>query len=569
MKRRVGVFSALLSLLCVLSCASPTATTPPSGGNPASRVQRTLVIMIAVELPTLATKPLQETSATARAAGARETLNANLVYLDERALPQPFLAEALPELNTDTWRLYPDGKMETVYRLKPKLTWHDGQPLTAEDFVFSHRVHSTPELGGADILGFRSIESVLAPDPGTVLIRWKESYVDAGEVGGSVLPPMPRHILEQPYRESSGITFLGLPFWTSQYIGAGPWKLERLEPGAFFEGSAFDGFVFGRPKIDRVRVIYQPDSNVAVANLLAGEAHFSSTVLHGEEGITLERGWADNKAGVVLWETDIGKGQDIQQRPEYAVPTELASDKRVRQALALALDRQELTEVVTAGHGVFREIFSHAGVDYYDALLREVPTRYPYDPRRAEQLLQQAGFRRGADSGWLTPVGDRFTLEQWYLTGATNEKDSAIIVNTLRRFGIEASSNLWGITRTSQEERTRQSGMFGGNMELTATKYHTRSIARPENRFTGTNRYGFSHPDLDRFADAFATALDRSARINFLAQMERVAMEWLPGVPTYWTAVITAHATSLTGPVKSQVPDAGGTPRIWTWEWTS
>jgi peptide/nickel transport system substrate-binding protein len=525
--------------------------------------------MIAVELPTLATKPLQETSATARAAGARETLNAELIYLDERALPQPYLAEALPELGTDTWRVLPDGKMETIYRLRSNLTWHDGQPLTAEDFVFSHRVHATPELGGAEALGFRSIESVAAPDPRTVLIRWKESFVDAGQVGGAVLPAMPRHILEQPYEERTGTSFLGLPFWTSQYVGAGPWKLDRHEPGAFFEGVAFDGFVFGRPKIDRVRVIYQPDSNVAVANLLAGEAHFSSTVLHGEEGITLERGWADNKAGVVLWETDIGKGQDIQQRPEYAVPTQLASDHRVRQALMFALDRKELTEVVTAGRGVFREIFTHAGVDYYDTMLRLVPQRYPHDPRRAQQLLEDAGFRRGADGAWLTPTGEPFTLEQWYLTGATNEKDSVIIVDTFRRFGIDATSNLWGISRSSQEERTRQAGLFGGNMELTAAKYHSRSIARAENRFTGANRYGFSHPDLDRFSDAFATALDRSERTQHLAAMERVVMEYLPGIPTYWTAVITAHASTLKGPVKSMVPDAGGTPRMWTWEWQS
>ena len=54
----------------------------------------------------------------------------------------------------------------------------------------------------------------------------------------------------------------------------------------------------------------------------------------------------------------------------------------------------------------------------------------------------------------------RFTLEQWYLTGATNERDSAILVDGFRRFGIDASSNEWGIQRTSQEERAKTSGML-------------------------------------------------------------------------------------------------------------
>ena len=58
-------------------------------------------------------------------------LNAGLAINDERELPHPYLAEALPELNSDTWRVFPDGRMETAYRLRPNLTWHDGRPLTA------------------------------------------------------------------------------------------------------------------------------------------------------------------------------------------------------------------------------------------------------------------------------------------------------------------------------------------------------------------------------------------------------------------------------------------------------
>jgi ABC-type transport system substrate-binding protein len=70
-----------------------------------------------------------------------------LVLNDDRESPTPYLAEALPTANTDTWRILPDGRMETIYRLRPSLTWHDGAPLTAADFVFAWRVYATPELG--------------------------------------------------------------------------------------------------------------------------------------------------------------------------------------------------------------------------------------------------------------------------------------------------------------------------------------------------------------------------------------------------------------------------------------
>jgi peptide/nickel transport system substrate-binding protein len=506
-------------------------------------------MVIGAELPSFATKPLAEPLPNPRAANAKVVLNATLVYLDERALPRTYLASALPEIDTESWRLYPDGRMETIYRLKANLSWHDQQPLTAQDFVFAWRVYSTPEFGVSNSVGLRLIQEVIAPDPLTILIQWKDAYTEAAQLYDE-LPPLPRHILEPLYQERQGDSFVGLPHWTSAYVGAGPWRLERREPGAFFEASAFDGFVFGRPKIDRVRVLYQPDPNVVVATLLSGEAHISGqAVLHGDEGITLEQAWAANGSGKVLWTTDIGKGQEIQQRPEFAVPGQLASDVRLRQALAFAFDKVELTNVVTAGHGLVRDIFSHPNAAYYDVVQRAVPTRYPYDPRRAEQLLQQAGFSRGTDGFWLAPSGDRLTLEQWYLAGATNERDSQILVDSFRRLGIDASSNVWGIQRSSNEERVKTSGLFGGSLGTgPPIRYHSREIARAENRWTGTNRFGFANAEMDQLIDAYLTTLDRPARIQQLAQMERIAMEQLPAIPTYWTAMSNASPSRPNAP---------------------
>ena len=191
---------------------------------------------------------------------------------------------------------------------------------------------------------------------------------------------------------------------------------------------------------------------------------------------------------------------------------------------------RDMTEVVTAGHGLFREIYSHPSAPHFETLLRAVPTRYPYDARRAEQLLQDAGFTRGSDGFWMTPTGQRFTLEQWYLTGTTNERDSQILVDGLRRFGIDATSNLWGLQRTSQEERAKTPGIFGGSVPLPRQIPQPRYLSARKT-VDGRNRFGFANPELDRSVDGFLTALDRSARVQQLAQAERIAMEQLRRYP--------------------------------------
>src|SRR5712692_8786515 len=112
----------LMGLPLIFSCA-PAAETKESGRQQASPVvQRTLVIFTGVETPSYADKALQIVP-NPRAEG-KELLNARLALRDERGLSRPFLAEALPELNTDSWKMLPDGTMETTFRLAPKLTWH-------------------------------------------------------------------------------------------------------------------------------------------------------------------------------------------------------------------------------------------------------------------------------------------------------------------------------------------------------------------------------------------------------------------------------------------------------------
>src|SRR5581483_2981500 len=133
---------------------------------------RTLVIAARGEPPSIAARPLVPFSGAL--APPTAIFNATLDENDEKGVTHALLAEALPQPNTDTWRVLPDGTMETTYHLKPNLTWQDGTPLAADDFVFAYQVYSKPELGAASTPPIGLMSAITAPDARTVVIHWSQ-----------------------------------------------------------------------------------------------------------------------------------------------------------------------------------------------------------------------------------------------------------------------------------------------------------------------------------------------------------------------------------------------------------
>src|SRR5947207_6614139 len=135
-----GMQRAVRLMVCVLilgACA-PNSQRPEAGQSApapeARQPSRALVMAVRYEPANLASKPLRESGSGV--SSTTRLFNAELDLEDGHGTVRPYLAEALPQLNSDTWRVLPDGRMETTYRLKPNLTWHDGAPLLAEDFAF-------------------------------------------------------------------------------------------------------------------------------------------------------------------------------------------------------------------------------------------------------------------------------------------------------------------------------------------------------------------------------------------------------------------------------------------------
>jgi ABC-type transport system substrate-binding protein len=145
MARCAPILAAAVILLTACAPSTGPRSVAQPGANLAGTAQepRKMNVGLEREPSTLGLRPLRETFASAYF--PNRTFNADFAFLDDLGTPQPYLVDALPRLNSDTWRVFPDGQMETTYRLRPNLAWHDGTALSAEDYVFGWHVYSAPD----------------------------------------------------------------------------------------------------------------------------------------------------------------------------------------------------------------------------------------------------------------------------------------------------------------------------------------------------------------------------------------------------------------------------------------
>ncbi len=571
---RLGII-AVAFLVCIVGCA-PDRAASRSGVAPAAPETRArdagppLVVVTRSELDTLAAKPLLARGAGLGDGAARRIFNAGLAINDGQGVPRPYVADRLPELRTASWQVLPDGRMETRYQLRPNLIWHDGAPLTAEDFVFAWRVYATPQFGAAGSAPLNQMQDVTAADARTVLIRWRRPYPRANVLQEEEFQPLPRHLLEAALEADQGEAFATRPFWTTEYVGLGPYRLERWDAGSSIDAVAFDGHALGRPKIDRMRLRFIGDSNTVLANLLAGEAHLTLPyTIYLQQGVVLRQQWAASAAGSILVVPAGYRKTQIQYRPELVAPRALL-DLRVRKALAHALDLPLLNGALFEGETVLAASMIPPSVDYAADIDRAI-ARYPTDPRRSEQLMTEAGHAKGADGTYVAGNGERFAAELRATATADIQQEAAVMASQWRTAGFDVRETAVPLAQAQDGQvRAAFTGLqnWGGGIgEEGLTNWTTTAIPTSENRWTGANHGSWSNPAYDRLYESYSTTLERPERIRLVVEMAKIFTEDLGAISLHYSPNVVARVAALDGP-DLFAPDSLPTWNLHEWRWT-
>jgi peptide/nickel transport system substrate-binding protein len=571
--RPVVVISALLLVLasaCAPAAEGPKGTTAPASAlAPAAAVKKILTIADGYE-PTSVIGTFAVGHQQTGGNNVRRIVHDDLVAQPQFQQYQPRLATELPSIEKGTWRVDPSGRMDVTWRLRPNIKWHDGQPFTSADLLFSFQANRDTELTGLSVSATdRLIDSAEAPDDLTFIVHWNSPYVNAAIT--TVGDPVPRHLMESTYLTNK-LQLQTTPLTTTEFVGLGAYKMVRWEQGSILEVVRFDDYYLGRPPLDSIVVRFVRDSNTLIANILAGaaDAVVSAGITGGvsvEQALEVRRQWAGTGNQVVTIRSGLAYWGEPQLRPEYERPAGTMSNPAIRKALLQAIDIPALVEVMTGGLSPVADSYFMPD-EPRRAEMESSIAKFPYDRARAIQLLADAGWQRGADGGLTrSSDGQRFDIEFWARAGS-NEKVASIVANDWKQLGISATPFVIpAALATDREYEGKRPGYLCcptvGVANFYAGKLHTRQITSEATRWQGINYGGYSNPKADALVDQLNNTLDPRDRLPLERDLMQEYSSNVALTPLWWAVYPQLVLAGVKGPQPTWVDP---TTNIFQWD---
>ncbi len=567
----VLLIAALASMACTSGQSQPRSSLLPAPeGQPApsSTAPKTLIVGQSFDMASLNRLGRND-------AELDHVVNAGLVTRDtERYQMLPWMAEELPSLDRGTWRVNPDGTMVTTWRVKPNIKWHDGTVFKTSDFVFGQKVFADPRME-IESRGYTELMDRLeTPDDRTLVIYWKSRFSYAPALFFTTLMPLPEHILGDLYRRGDYDTLNNHPYWGGGLIHLGPYRVIEFVQGSHVDLAAFEDYFLGRPKIDRIVWRIIPDSNALLTNVLANEVDVTTrAALTLETALIAEEQWAARGLGTIRY----APTNWTWLNPSATSPIfgwDAPNQKLVRQAILTAINRQEIVDTLSRG----REEVAHFPLGrirpQFPAADAAV-TKYPYDPRRAEQMLAEAGWRRGPDGVLVNERSQRFSVELRGSTRADVEALSGAVAGYLRQVGVETQIvNLTDRQASAPENRNHWPGLaFGSHntqLEDWGDRFHSRSIPTEANGWVPLNVSGWRNPAKDALIDGIFDEIDPQRQSQIIVEFLRLFTDELPHLPIKFGTEVTSYRANVKN-VPVRMESGGENARTWNihlWEKT-
>ena len=433
-------------------------------------------------------------------------LNASPLLYDAEYNPMPYLAES--------WEVADDGLSVTLHLVEGAV-FHDGMPITSADVAFSIQ---TVQAHHPFKTMYAPVTSVDTPDEHTAVINLSQPHpAILLAMSPGLLPIIPKHVFDD------GQEMPTHPRNSEDFVGSGPFRLTEYEPGTIIRMERFeDFFIEGTPCLDEIVMEITPESTAIVLGLENGTTHLSSTLGASANVLRL----MDNPDVEVSAKGHEAIGQINWM--EMNVNDPALSDKRVRQAIAYAIDRDFLSEVIDQGITFPVPTGIAAASPFHNPNVNH----YEKDIDRAKALLAEAGYGPGELQLSIDYIPPAFVVQAEY------------VQQQLEEAGIEVELSV------SPDFPTWAQRVAAGEYQMTINQVwnwgdpvigvHRTYLCDNRVGVIWTNNTGYCNPDVDALLNAAGQEFDIDKRAELYAEFQEIVAEDMPifflNTPSFWQA---------------------------------
>ena len=464
---------------------------------PASEAGGTLIREIGAEPATLNPVTATDVYEGVVNGGIYETLSRR----NNRTLEfEPLLARS--------WEVSKD-RLSYTFHLRKDVKWHDGTPFTADDVVFSYNAIKDPEVAAAHLQSYyKDVRSYVKVDSHTVRCEYSKPYFLAFEFCSGI-PVVAKHVFEKGdfNRNPAG----------RKPVGTGPYVFERWETGREIAVRKNPDYWGEPPRLDRIVYSVILDPTVKLQLMRKQELDFASLLPLQWSKQTCDASFAKKfrkAAYTVPGYSYIGWNS---RKPWF-------SDRRVRRAMTHLVDRETILRRILLGLGeVVTTTFFVNSPEYPRAV-----EPYPYDPKKARALLDEAGWKDTDGNGVRDKDGVEFRFEFLLPSGSqTGEKISTILKEELSRSGIEMTIRKieWAVFIQNVNERRFDAVTLGWSLGVETDPYQLWHSSQAEG---GSNFTGFRNPRADALIERAREEFSRPERVKMYREFSRILREEQP-----------------------------------------
>jgi len=429
---------------------------------------------------------------------------------------EPMIAESIPDAANGG---VTENPFTVTWKIKKEAVWSDGTPITAEDVKFTYDTIMNPKWEIITKSGYEEISKAEVIDDKTIKFTFKSPYGPYREMFSSSYMILPKHALEG--KDFNKVMNDAIP------VASGPFMFKEWKKGDHITLVRNDKY-WGKPAyLDEVVWKWIPDTNTEIAQLKTGEV---DAVNPSPDPSLIDQ---LKTAGTV--QADPGT---LWEHLAFNLDKPVTSDLKVRQAIAYTIDRQKIVDQVMLGQvKPLQSIFvPEQAADYSPDW-----EMYKPDKAKAESLLQEAGYTKGAD-GFYAKGGTKLTIEMKTTSNNTGrEKMFQIIQSQLKEVGIDAklafeeANTFFGTTTPNGKFQVAEWCWLASPDPSVKTLFSSEQIPP-----TGQNYYRYKNADVTKWINEADNSVDLAVRAELSKKISKQMAADLPLIPLYQRLSILA-----------------------------